>query len=713
MSCKRKLFENLPYFTDDSEETDLRTLQVLDKCHLDVVQLQNKLSEKTCFDIPLQNAEGRYLSLNIYLLNLLSSHLSKGDLLSVQESKTVKFAFSNVVMFGILINLVPNVPFCKSDNRQNNTVEVIKARYTRLVFTLNAINGYIKTECYRNLIVPAYLKEVLVGLYQIVYCPIKKPSEQPDETGFHMTVKYYEELMKEKAYFKDQFEYLASSIYKPVYVRETMLLLKNTAPLWFKKAVTTKLQNILVSEKGVEHIAAAMFDGTTDDSTKTWNSLDAITNLIFGCKKSPNFKDVCEQVVHLLAYKNRTLYEHIFVWVTKKFYGTDPNLSEEIFLSAFFRSLTSFTRKQCFKDNEDVTDHIKQTVRSLHSLFAERHGNRGVLPATLLKPYVTVLFRLHTVVHTIKAISYDTADVLLKYVKTCSNEDISTLFDQWLFGIGEGLDIKDLQLMVDGERITAKHTEHTVVYSPEENAEVLTQMLKKNTELLSKLFAYLLNCLVEDWKYFTNDRESRELLQQEDEFVADASLQRKLVVFKHLATLAEDRDIQEYISSDPSEIVKYVGAVFNRTVKTRLWESDCSSEGFQSVFTLCMVLQILVESVANSKCFESLIPLLVTMKERCKDNELRNSMSTILEILCNGRRRETRKVEVTELDEALEEICDPLLPVRGHGLMTLTQLVKNKDKSAMDRIHFIENIFKVRRLLMRKYSSACFHFSKI
>lgn len=662
-------------------------------------ELHSFLSSQTNFDIPSETFQEKYLSISIYLLQLLSNKLDSDDLLSVQEIKKLKAVFQNVLVLGIFANIVPNLPLFKNipDDGIANPAEMITSQYGRLVFVLDILILFIKRENYRSLIIPEFMKAILVGLYQIMYCPVKKPSEQPDQTGFHMTEDYYKQLMDHRNVFKVHFDYLSNSVFKPIYVKETMLLVNSLAPLWFKRAVGAQLTQILISNKGVEYISAAMFDGNLDDTTRTWNTLDAITNLILDCKKSTNCLKVCQQVVDLLKTKKTTLYERIFVCVTKRMYLNDAVFCERVFIKPVLDLLARFSTDR-FEDNEDITDDIEQIMRVLHSLFVERHGERGVLPVNLLKPFITVLFRLHTMLNSIKSISYDSKDILVKYVKICNSEETFALFDAWLLYINNCADIKNLELTIDGKKITAKYLEQTVVCTPEENGEALMELLKNNSELLLKLFTYLLNCLVEEEKYFKSVSR-RDLLEQESDFVVDEGTQRKLVVFKLLASLAEDKGIQEQIAGNPAEIVNYVETVFKRTVHSGLLKKDSSSEGFQSVFTLSMILQLLVENSGskNLKSFEKLIPHLAAMVEHCNDEELKTLLSNVLEHL-NGTRQQKRskaKVQPTELDVALEEICDPMLPVRGHGLVTLTELVKKKDQNAMERILYIQNIFRV------------------
>lgn len=61
---------------------------------------------------------------------------------------------------------------------------------------------------------------------------------------------------------------------------------------------------------------------------------------------------------------------------------------------------------------------------------------------------------------------------------------------------------------------------------------------------------------------------------------------------------------------------------------------------------------------------------------------------------------ETKKTLVSsentngELENAFKELCDPLLPVRGHGLIRLTSMVKRRDKEAYEKRGTVLKIFE-------------------
>ena len=47
----------------------------------------------------------------------------------------------------------------------------------------------------------------------------------------------------------------------------------------------------------------------------------------------------------------------------------------------------------------------------------------------------------------------------------------------------------------------------------------------------------------------------------------------------------------------------------------------------------------------------------------------------------------------SELEQAYEELCDPLLPVRGHGLIRITRMIQRKDSEVVERPDAVFKIF--------------------
>ncbi|VDI13675.1 Hypothetical predicted protein [Mytilus galloprovincialis] len=55
---------------------------------------------------------------------------------------------------------------------------------------------------------------------------------------------------------------------------------------------------------------------------------------------------------------------------------------------------------------------------------------------------------------------------------------------------------------------------------------------------------------------------------------------------------------------------------------------------------------------------------------------------------------EDRETNYSSFQEALKELCDPLIPIRGHGLISLCKLVENKDSETMGKQEVVLKIFE-------------------
>ena len=53
--------------------------------------------------------------------------------------------------------------------------------------------------------------------------------------------------------------------------------------------------------------------------------------------------------------------------------------------------------------------------------------------------------------------------------------------------------------------------------------------------------------------------------------------------------------------------------------------------------------------------------------------------------------------KMSRYEKALEDLADPLLPVRGHALIELTNLIETKDEATLKETRKVIKIFQVKR----------------
>lgn len=634
---------------------------------------------------------------------------SPEEVLSVQQNKHLKSYLKNFVTIGISTKLLPNLPlYIKPKVTYDN--EDIFYNYNILKTTTLAICDLLKFPILRLVILPDNLRLVLISCYQIAYCPLKKPSPNIRGQFNVVTERKYQKLCREQQDFIELLDHLEKTIHPSIFVKETMATFYSNTPPWFKKSVSQNLTSIVTFKNGLESIVTALLDGASNDSTQTWKILDVISKLIVSCRSFPNFKQNVGSQLEKLVLKvaeDSLIYERIYIHCTKRLYKVDPELAKDVLVRPFmlpFLYLTYSSHK--FENNENITKQLKQSVRLLYSLYVENNVELKKLSVDLLTPIAEVLFRIFTFTlnTSFKCTSNELKDLVLEFIKY-NLDKVNIIFDCFLFSIPseQVLPIrKDITVIVSDKDVILNSSAHSVSYSISESSEALLELLGSKIKIKVKLFSYLLNCLVDKEKYLKKANE--ELMLVEEKYMNE-HLEKTLTVYKLLAELVEDKNVQEAITEEPGEIIKYMVNVLQKSLELNTHKGVVTdSEAYQSLFTVLMILQSLVGNCTKTNMgkYQVFIEPLRKISEETSDKETRNIIKEVQQMLDKGSYKSTRMYieEVkSELDKALEDICDPLLPVRGHGLMTLSKLVERKDANVMERKQYVLNIFQVRKIV--------------
>lgn len=634
------------------------------------------------------NLKIKYVVLNFYILELLNEQLSSPELvLSVQETKNAKSSLQILMTNGILKNIQPNLPYFITTN-SNNSGDIY-SDYTLLKLTVFGFYKYMKHPNLRMLILPHFLRGMLVAMYQIAYCPLKKPIKVEINDKFTMTEDMYQKLLYDQEEFRKILQDMSHNIHPTIFVKETMVLFQSNAPVWFKKAISNTLTKIIRSPKGVQHIASAMLSGSEDDSTKSWKILDVLTKLITSCRKFPDFaSNICPQVLNLLHLaktqdRDLLIYERLVVSCTKCLYSEDKELCNGVFFSRITTPLLYFTNKEHkFRDGEQLTDDIKQTVRLLYGCFSDA----SCLPTDLLKTFINVLFYLYHLTVKLETTRNELKEILIKYLQTCTNSEIHELLDNFVFGFSVNGILQfrnDVILEIDQE-IIVRNSPHVIIYTTADVVDTVFNLLDTDQKVI--LFGYLLNCITEKRKYFPICN-SKELLGNEDH-VTGTVLERLLTIHRILSQLSENKEVQQFLRNKPDDIIKYINNVLTSK------ESD-----EQLVFLVLMILDNLIENSSSNALqkYKSLEESVIGIKDNKSSNEEVKSLCYKIITVLKDEKAQSSKTEVgkTEFDKALDDVSDPLLPVRGHGLLTLSKLIEKKDKQAIERKQYLLNLFQV------------------
>lgn len=657
---------------------------------------------------PHQTIEWDYIVFCLHVLQEITRLLDKSQdhVLSVQQSKTLKLHLKTLVDIGICSKLLPNVPLYQKNAPLYDNGDIFY-NYNILKTTTLELIELLKCPSLRLLIIPENLGALLVASYQIAYCPLKKPSTNSNGNQKNViTEQIYKTLCVEKEKFIDILYELQETIHPGIFVKETMAILHSNAPPWFKKTVSQHLTLILKRKNGIESIATTLLDGAAD----IWKILDVMTKLILNCKTFPDFKyNICNQLVTLLlkVREDTVIYERLYTHCTKSLYKSDPELAKDVLIRPVVSFFVFFTYKSHrFKDDEEITEKLKQSIRITHTLFVENEVELKVLPIELLTPVADVLFKffISTALETNFKVPHKELGALLISFLACSNSNnYFQIFDCFLFNFSSNVILSmrnDLIITVAEKTVKITYANYSVGYSISNASAALLELLKFKTDMKIKLFNYLLNCLVEKEKYLKKEASEELLLPFENDFM-NTHYEKNLAVYRLLSQLAEDENIHTMITKEPDEVVKYIKNVLLKSIELKTYQRfDSDSEEFQAFFTVLMILQHLAHNCSKNTVdkYKSLVDCLREIQEDSCDAESQNLIREILEILNEGKAKAKRMLIEdiqSAFDKAIEDICDPLLPIRGHGLMTLSKLVEQKNANVMERKQYVLNIFQV------------------
>lgn len=658
-----------------------------------------------------QLIEWQYLLYNLYTLKRLGEVLEASDdiknTLSVKETLDARHAIDDVVKLGIQTKLVPKLPY-----RINQTFTGTEDKfyyYNLLKCTVLALCDFLHNASLRTIILPESLKMILTGLYQIGYCVLKS------QANLKVTDQLYQQLINERKMALALLEELEQTIHSSIFVKETMKLPERGCPKWFNQAVYQALSRIMNSPKGVEKIAVAILDGVANDQTKSWKALDVLFRLIESGKRQSNFLNNCKQVVRL-AHKyydepDCLVYERLFILCTKNFYKSDENgLCTDLFVQSVLEVLLRFSLNDYVFPSRVVTQLVKKNIRLIHEIFVEP-GEGPSLPVIMLHLPLQVIFKIYLATmdnSLFKTTHYECKAILRKFIAEHREDD--NVFDAFMFEMCPGHIqpfTKKATLGIDGQDLVVNQTQHSPISPSAVNSDAICQLLGTNPDWLLRFFNYLLRCLVNREKYFPKCNEG--LLTMEEE-LASTSIQRQLAVFRSLATLATDQTLQNRIVKSPQEIINFIKGVLEDGISAKIHKTtNYESHEFQSTFTVVMILQSLISNCTRKEveAYQVLNDPLWMIRTETHHEELLEMIYKVLEILeLGGTTRanvENLADDKTKIDAILREIYDPLLPVRGHALLTLRKLVENNANLVKDRKQTILTIFRV---CYRKFSAS-------
>ncbi|XP_034187175.1 transport and golgi organization 6 [Osmia lignaria lignaria] len=639
------------------------------------------------------------------LLNIKASNsVNDESLFSVKQFKALKVSIELITAMGIFPGLLPGVginmaKLCPRVTQLPEEKLSVSHKYERLQFSVRSLMELYNDLTFRPAIL-AQIGPLLAALLQVCYAPLMKPKtsesskqKNTSETEFEMTEELYNKLKNDQEYFTRLFNKFLSECPVSTSMRELMVILGvPEAPAWLRFRTRQHLVQLLMQPNGVISLVAAVCEDVLDLG-EHWNKLDTVSRLIVvpPPKNSDKYyESICSQLLNILTSTQVKHAAAIAICCITALYEYNREIFDKNIMDVICDPLIVNANSVPKSESE-----VEKCIESLTKCFTTIETK---LPVRFLMKVALPLFCLYNNVRQSACVlKYKIKQLILHLLYEDSLRD--DLFADFL-GHGSTKDFgKHLASKfgpTGGIEITG--IDETLKY--EEFADTLLDLTSTTKQLSNKLFHYLLKFLAQLMlsKY---RKKSEKLLRTEDDVVEEIG--KQLAAVKLLSNLADISTVQETQLEHPHELFCFVETLFNSYIK---YTSNMSKENDCEI--LCMGL-MLIKLIINERkqgldweMFKSFVESLDKFSRSKIPKQLASLTKEVIELIKTQDRLKQKHYQDLSVDykssdkfeEALKDLTDSLLPVRAHGLMTLTKLIENADSCTINRREIILQLFK-------------------
>ncbi|XP_008553458.1 transport and Golgi organization protein 6 homolog [Microplitis demolitor] len=635
----------------------------------------------------------KYLQTILRVIEILNRQvLSKSETyMSVNEYRGVKIAIEMSISLGIIPCLLPGIGLGLSKLSRNAiklTPESLTdlQKYDRLMMTTRVL-----TSCYDEIslrpAILAHLGPIVGALFQLAHAPLVKPSK---DTGppTQMTQELYQQFTKDQEEFKNILTKLVDNCPRSLMIKELMVLSGlEKAPNWLKRTTRVYLMAAIVEPNGVMSLINATCEDL--DLGLHWERLDTISRLIVSSSKDFGYFDsVCGQFLEILKSKNIKHSTTIANSLISTLHEVHPEICVDKIINVITMPLSSVPGD--LKHVEDVQvvkteTEVHECIKNLVKCFVPQSKCK-YLPIELIKNISLPLFYMHVKIHKSPLLlKSKVRDLLVQLLK---NESLmQDLFQAFLhdgredfgrrlfyrFGPSGSVEV------VSGPEDRGKLEVEEEV---EEIADSLLDLVRPDEYLSTSLLNYLLK-----WLSIKTSR-SQNYLGNEEDFVDDVF--KQLVAEKLLINLASASGVQRGLIKSPDPLLGFIKSLFN-----------AGTDNYELIYASLMLVKVILEEKPKDwKPFEELADFLQGQLKDFSGSGLVDLIGQVSKLIrMKGKAPRYRDLNVDNklddnFDKALQDLADPLLPVRAHGLITLTKLIETSDSRALDKKDLVLCLFK-------------------
>ncbi|XP_066597837.1 uncharacterized protein Tango6 isoform X2 [Prorops nasuta] len=224
----------------------------------------------------------------------------------------------------------------------------------------------------------------------------------------------------------------------------------------------------------------------------------------------------------------------------------------------------------------------------------------------------------------------------------------------------------------------------------------LFDLVSQTKSVSIKLFSYLLQYLI---KLNQMDKHNK-LLETTDDTLQ--RMQVHLSAVKLLSDLANTTKIQDSVIKNPEPLFSFIKSLFGDYLEKS--HTDDENDDTTILYISLMLIKLIISErrPTNWEPFNEFSKFLKKDNKRKISKQLSVLVLEVIKIIDTKGRSERNNFEDLSLDcrlpnkfeEAVKDLGDPLVPVRAHGLITLTKLIEIKDPVAIARKTIILRLFE-------------------
>ncbi|XP_043256271.1 transport and Golgi organization protein 6 homolog [Colletes gigas] len=647
------------------------------------------------------------------LQSMKASEITNDEsIFSVKQFHVLKVAIELLIAVGIIPGLLPGVgnDMSKLCPRALQICEEKVSdlqKYKRLKFAVNSLMGLNNEITFRSAIF-TQLGPLLASLLQLCHAPLMKPCKEfesikrtdTSRTEFKMTTDLYDKLKRDQELFTPLLHQLLNSCPMSMAMKELMVILGiKGAPKWLQKETRKYLIQQIMQPNGIVSLVTVVCDDILDFG-EHWNKLDTVSRLIatsHGNNPKEYYQAICLQILDLLTSKSIKHSSTIANYCIIALHEYNPEICIKNIMEVICEPLLAE-----LKNKQDVIkseSEVEKCIEILMKCFVTVDVQFKQLPCKLLMKVAVPLFCLYNNVRqSACSLKSKLKQLILKLLHEESSR--SDLFAELL---GHSLTGNFGRHLVSrfgptgGIEIIGTDT----ILKYEEFADSLRDLTSTTNVLSTELFSYLLTYLSSLIKSGL-EKEAQNLLETEDDIME--RIEKHLTAVKLLSNLADIPAIQEAQIKNPESILSFIKLLYKQYIKNR---QNPSEEGISEVlYVSIMLIEMIVnvkEKPVNWPAFDDFAKFL---KECCTLSDIPKQllllMQKLIEIIeTQGQLKQKCYQDLSVdskasnmFDDALRDIADPLLPIRAHGLITLTKMIENMDPCATARKSIILQLFK-------------------